>query len=58
MFRNRRSPAAVLQEWRLPRQQRAQARDLRRQAKLDAAVHGRAARVEAEARQYSSYMDK
>ncbi len=58
MFRHRRSPAAVLKEWRLAPDQRAKARQLRRQAKLDAAVHGRAARVEAESRQHSSYMNK
>ncbi len=48
MLRNRPFPAALLKEWRLPREQRAPARSLRREAKLDAAVHARAAHVEAE----------
>jgi hypothetical protein len=62
MWHKHRSPAAVVREWRLPAPERRAARAerqagaaLRRERDSQWTAERRAARVEAEARQYSNY---
>ena len=55
MFRNRRSPSAVLAEWRLPREQRQEARKARKLEKQQASAERHAAAMEAESRRHGPH---